>query len=1389
MAKPPRGNDLLTVLRGLSRVGSALVDVRSQEASKAWATSSLRPLILQGSTGLQDTITKALQQPQIFKKDVSKSAAETLARISMVTEGIKAYKSDTVAVAGYTTKSEEAVEYDPMFDPNVKELNIEEIMMHEAMDGHIDQTPGDSEFTGALGGVREATDTLVENVKGTREGISQRLEQFESLLDVAEVEERDITEEHLQALDEELSELKDVAFGHNLKIFKEVEHSKPLKEVVEDIVKEQITVTEINRQATSYSEDGTEQVVQQANISENAEMKDPASDPSLLELSVEEVIMHEALSGHSNQTMGDSSLSSDNQLRNALNHIQDAVENAKEMKEESQKRVEQFAPLLDISNIEEREITEEHLQALDEKLSELHDIAFGHNLKIFKEVEHSKPLEDTIQDIIKEQVAREDNVKAGSCSQETIPDFKEELQSLNEETVLKDHVISAVSHSQERVGWGSDANADLDSSLSQVVKIVNLEESSTSAVHEFDVELHADPQVEVTPSEEISDIGSSVFSTVPTAGVISGNSSVAEVEIHTQVDPKAHFSHTESTIDTASITSSDIPPEILFDRVSEVHVASTAAAPNVEVQSDPKVEQPQVENFSSATNPDPVTGTVDVDLDIHSSRADVTSASSSPKSTTERVAEVEIDPKAESSQTESVTVTSGTLSPDESTVNSVSGTADVEVPVEQEVKAAQLQIDTRTSHSSNVIPDTAVAVQVGIKVEPAEAGIDTDIVPPTVADTSSISDAAATTVDGELKANSNVDPPQTESVTSTSNISSLKLGSSPHVSDATKGTANIESLQTHNVTSTVNTLLHDVSPPTPGGVGVAAVVLGTAAGTTTIGAAAATTGAVIAGVAATATATVATISKHDLDSKVQVDSNASANDSPVLSEPVTAATAAATTAAATRPVSSNDNMPNKQKRKVAPAKPMPKLLGRKPLAKEKPKSTLSDNAQARKVPHSRVGRLMSFGGLAAGLGAGTIAEMTRRTLGLKQESGAGSLLDGSPFLTEANAKRIVDTLCRVRGAALKLGQMLSIQDSAMLNPQIQKIFERVRQSADFMPMWQLERAIESQLGAGWRSKVASFDDKPFAAASIGQVHLANLHDGRSVAMKIQYPGVAQGIESDISNLISSLKVANILPEGLFVDSIVEVAKKELGWECDYIREAECTRRFSELVETYSDYYVPEVISELCTPQIFTSELIAGIPVDKCVDMDQETRNFISEKILHLCLLELFQFGFMQTDPNWSNFFYNTETEQMALLDFGACREYSKDFVDKYIHLIHGAAIKDRDKVLKYSQDLGFLTGYEAKVMEEAHVDAIMILGEAFQEDKPFHFGNQDTTYRIQHLVPVMLSHRMCAPPEESYSLHRKMSGVFLLCSKLDGVVNCHSLFHEVFSSYKFGDLL
>ncbi|CAH8841557.1 unnamed protein product [Trichobilharzia szidati] len=202
----------------------------------------------------------------------------------------------------------------------------------------------------------------------------------------------------------------------------------------------------------------------------------------------------------------------------------------------------------------------------------------------------------------------------------------------------------------------------------------------------------------------------------------------------------------------------------------------------------------------------------------------------------------------------------------------------------------------------------------------------------------------------------------------------------------------------------------------------------------------------------------------------------------------------------------------------------------------------------------------------------------------------------------------------MRGAALKLGQMLSIQDENFVSPQIQKIFERVRQAADFMPARQMKRVLASELGEDWVQYVKVFEENPFAAASIGQVHRATLQDDRVVAMKIQYPGVADSIDSDVNNLMTLLNRFNILPPGLFAEKAIEVATRELKDECDYLREAEYGKRFSRLLADDLVFQVPQIIDELTTSRVLTAEYMNGLVLDDCISLPQNVRDWVSANV-------------------------------------------------------------------------------------------------------------------------------------------------------------------------------
>ncbi|KAF9687993.1 hypothetical protein SADUNF_Sadunf02G0150900 [Salix dunnii] len=443
----------------------------------------------------------------------------------------------------------------------------------------------------------------------------------------------------------------------------------------------------------------------------------------------------------------------------------------------------------------------------------------------------------------------------------------------------------------------------------------------------------------------------------------------------------------------------------------------------------------------------------------------------------------------------------------------------------------------------------------------------------------------------------------------------------------------------------------------------------------------------------------------------------------------------------------------------------------------------------RRVPSSPFTRALGFAGLGAGLAWGTVQESAKRLV-----FGAPSSHDKqsaySPYLSDKNAERLALALCRMRGAALKLGQMLSIQDESLVPAPILAALDIVRQGADVMPRGQLNQVLDAELGADWSTKLTSFDYEPIAAASIGQVHKAT-KDGMEVAMKIQYPGVADSIESDIENVKLLLDYTNLIPKGLFLDRAIKVAKVELSRECDYELEAANQKRFRSLLSDAKGFYVPLVVDDLSCKRVLSTEFVSGIPIDKVALLNKETRNYVGRKLLELTLMEFHLYlcctFLMQTDPNWSNFLFDEATNTINLIDFGAARDYPKRFVDDYLRMVVACANGERDVVIEMSKRLGFLTGEESEAMLDAHVQAGFVVGQPFSNPGGYDFQSSNITHSVSNLGATMLRHRLTPPPDEVYSLHRKLSGAFLACIKIGAVVPCRELLLEVYKNYQFGE--
>ena len=427
-----------------------------------------------------------------------------------------------------------------------------------------------------------------------------------------------------------------------------------------------------------------------------------------------------------------------------------------------------------------------------------------------------------------------------------------------------------------------------------------------------------------------------------------------------------------------------------------------------------------------------------------------------------------------------------------------------------------------------------------------------------------------------------------------------------------------------------------------------------------------------------------------------------------------------------------------------------------------------------RVPTTRIGRLARLGLTAGELAMGGVTESVRR-LGKTKPEDAYNVL-----LTATNAKKLANRLAGMRGAAMKMGQILSMESADFLPREFSDALAVLRDSANTMPLSQIKRVMGREYGKGWQSRFIDFNYEPVAAASIGQVHRVFTEDGRDLALKIQYPGVAKSINSDVDNMAMLMRLINLLPVEIDISGIVKEAKRQLHQEADYIVEAQYLRNYRKLVEDEPRFVVPGVHDDMTTKRILAMDYIEGVPLESLAQdgVAQELKDGIGVLLQHLMFRELFEFRTMQSDPNFANYLYQPETDRVVLLDFGSTVSFEEKFTHRYAQIAR-AMIDGDDLVLRQlAEEMGYINPGNSDEYVERILNLIRLVSEPVIKGGVYDFATSDVFARgreagLEMFFEDMGEYRV--PPPETMFLHRKLVGCFMLCSRLGARVNVQEL--------------
>ena len=342
------------------------------------------------------------------------------------------------------------------------------------------------------------------------------------------------------------------------------------------------------------------------------------------------------------------------------------------------------------------------------------------------------------------------------------------------------------------------------------------------------------------------------------------------------------------------------------------------------------------------------------------------------------------------------------------------------------------------------------------------------------------------------------------------------------------------------------------------------------------------------------------------------------------------------------------------------------------------------------------GRVRRFAQVGAGLGRAGAAYGANRVFG-------GGDADAR------NARLIKEALGGLKGPLMKAAQMFATVPD-LLPPEFAKEFAELQANAPPMGRGFVRRRMAAELGPDWEARFAAFDHAPAAAASLGQVHRATAHDGRSLAVKLQYPEMQSAVESDIGQLRTLLNLFGRMSGGLDASEALTEVGARLREELDYAREARAMRLYREFFAEREDIVVPETVDELCTHRLLTMTWLDGRGLLAFKDRDLDTRNRIARLLFDAWWRPMTTLGVIHGDPHLGNYTLQGEAERLNLLDFGCIRIFPPRFVAGVVRLFHGLSEDDREAQFDAYRSWGFGDDLTDELVDTLNLWARFIYG-------------------------------------------------------------------------------